>query len=127
MSFLGDILFYGRYPGTGYLIGFVRIDAEQKKVKEQRLCLEFMPEKEPNVNARAASIVSKPAPVRVADYVFWKNQGYDNSWFPDQVQGTWKRSETRVLNLRNGSLLSLDKIPRAVLREHQEQLSEFIN
>jgi hypothetical protein len=126
LSFLGDILFYGRsaYPGN-YLIGFVRIDVEKKQITENRLCVEVATEREPDAHASAAQIAG-PAPTRVDDYVFWKNAGYQNAWYPDTVTGIWKERKTRILDLKTGEIITLEQVPKALLNKHRQRLSEFI-
>lgn len=126
LFFLDDVLFYGRYPYPGhYLIGFVRLDVEKRRITENRLCVEVATESEPDANAAAASF-ARPAPIRVGNYVFWKNVGYRSDYFPDAVTGTWKQRKTRILDLKTGEVITLERVPTDIIQKHQEMLKEFI-
>ena len=126
VSFHDDVLSYGRYYTVDeYLIGFLRIDASGRRVAEQRLVADVYAAHDGGSGAWAASITTPP-PLRIGDYLFWRNRGWDNVYYPDLVRGTWKEQRARVIDLRGGRLVEFHEVPRMLRETHAAELAPFL-
>jgi hypothetical protein len=121
---LDDLLFYGRevWPAR-YLIGYLRVDAAKKQIVENRICMEAYHRNE-EYAAWAASIATIP-PVRIGDYIFWRNRGTLNEFLPENKQGPWKKSLVRVYHLKTHKMVPFNQVPAEIRQANQEKLKDL--
>jgi hypothetical protein len=103
--FSGNALIYesGLYGGADYLLGFFLINEESKTVAPARICLEVT---DKNSDLILSAEVYGDNVLFVGTHVFWENTGWDNSWFPDNVKGTWRKRQLRAFDLDRDQISS---------------------
>ena len=126
ISFFDDLLFYGQLAAPDeYVVGLMRIDRRKKRISQSCVSAEISADRDSSAVAYAASIGS-PAPIRVRDYVFWRNGGYGNAAPSDPAWNGWKARATRVIDVRTCALLPWSAVPQELLREHAARLAPFL-
>ncbi|UCG32849.1 MAG: hypothetical protein JSU68_14435 [Phycisphaerales bacterium] len=120
--FLGDVLFYGRYAYVGhYLIGFVRFAPNRACIVEQRLVAEVMDDPGQTVDNVDGARFASPAPVRVGDYVFWRNRGDATADPP------WKEQRTWIVDLEQARLCDIRELDNGFVNQQRDKLRAFLS
>jgi hypothetical protein len=121
--FSGAALLYASrfYGGADYVLGYFLIDENSKTVAPGRVCLELT---DKNSSLVQSAEVYGDNVLFVGTHVFWENNGWDNSWFPDAVKGTWRKRQLRAFDLDRKQISSGNEIPRDLLTSHQEALEK---
>lgn len=127
--FVDGGLFYGcKASSWCHIIGFIGIDAKKKQITQNLPLLKVVARHDPDYNIDAESISGYPEPIRIADYIFWRNMGwvFVNDMFPDTVIGLWQKPAPHVFNLKTGELLNLDQVPAGLLQRNRAALADFL-
>jgi len=119
--FLDDYLFYSRDMPGRRLIGFVRINVEERSVVENKVCIDV-----DNVDEDCARVDN--AVFKAGDYVFWVNRGYFGGFSrrPPQVQSEWLVRKVRAMRMKSCELVAPEQVPLDVLRKNKERLFDFV-
>jgi hypothetical protein len=126
-AFVGDVLVYSRpYPGHA-LIGFVRIDATNGRLQENRLSLDVDDERTQQI-ARAACMEWDRGLFRAGELVFWTNNGGEKD-IRGKIQNEkkpWQVRKVNVLDLNLNKVKDAAEVPPEALRSYKKELMDFI-
>jgi hypothetical protein len=114
---------YYDYGGANYILGLFLIDEGSKTVAHGRNCLEVTDRNSDLL--LSAEVYDKV--LFVGTHVFWDNRGWDNAWFPEAVQGTWRKRQLRAFDLDREQISSGSEISRDLLTSHKAAMEKVFD